>query len=415
MDWGRVEAVVRRLVDLMDVTGGYCYDTYDTRVGPVYLYLAQHRDSPPARLALYALYGIELAAPIVYRRLRGIPKTFDPMGNSYRAGVELTLYRLDGNPDRLHKAGTILNKVSGCAVGPEGTRGFALGFPCITGSNVLWSTSIPVAHYTIRVARKLLLWEQVARDGRHVPLLRETVRFLMTGLPWSERQGLLCVGYTPADPVQVVNIWADVASFLAAYDVQFQDAEARDRARGLATSVLAHQESSGAWPYFARWEQRQDWEDNTHTAMVLGALADLAICDPDLRSPIAPALERGVAHWIAAFFDEATGRHWNLTDRPRDAFTVCLGDTLYAINRLLRPEVGLAPATRARLTALEEQTIHWSLDHLLMDDGHFCERRLRHWRYALQSIRSFDGLSCDGLALAMARRRLGDAAVLWTQ
>ena len=51
----------------------------------------------------------------------------------------------------------------------------------------------------------------------------------------------------------------------------------------------------------------------------------------------------------------------------------------------------------------------------LMADGHFCERRLRNWRYVLHSIRSFDGLCCDGLALALARRRLGDAAVLWTQ
>ena len=127
------------------------------------------------------------------------------------------------------------------------------------------------------------------------------------------------------------------------------------------------------------------------------------------------ALQRGVPRWIKMFFDEQTGRHWNLVSRRHDAFTVAFGDALYAINRLLRPGIGLAPALVNRLNTLEERMIAWALDTLLLPNGHFCERRLRLKRYTLKSIRSFDGLVCDGLALYLARRTLGRGHRLWTQ
>ena len=42
----RVDNVVRRLVGLMDASDGFCYDTYDTRVGSLYLLLSRKRASP---------------------------------------------------------------------------------------------------------------------------------------------------------------------------------------------------------------------------------------------------------------------------------------------------------------------------------------------------------------------------------
>src|SRR5207253_1022567 len=205
---------------------------------------------------------------ITYRRLRGIRPTWDPMGNSYRAGVELSLYEVTHDATRLARAARILEDVASHAVGVLGTRGFALGFQCVTGSNKLWRTSVPVAHYSLRVARKFLRWEQITGDTRFQPLLRETVRFLLEGLQWIKRDGVTGVAYTPEDPLQVVNIWADVASLLAAYDLQYGDSRCRERALSLLASVVTHQDPDGGWPYYARWESRTNERDNAHTAMV---------------------------------------------------------------------------------------------------------------------------------------------------
>src|SRR5438105_5707838 len=141
----RTRAVVDRLVALMDDTAGWCFDTYDARVGPIYVWLAQRRAQRVPKTLLYGLYALELLAPITYRRLRGIRPTWDPMGNSYRAGVELSLYEVTHDATRLARAARILEDVATHAVGVLGTRGFALGFQCVTGSNKLWRTSVPVA------------------------------------------------------------------------------------------------------------------------------------------------------------------------------------------------------------------------------------------------------------------------------
>jgi hypothetical protein len=399
----QIAPVVDRLVQLMDESGGWCFDTYDTRVGPLYLFLAQRRQHAAARYLLFGLYALELFAPLAYRRVRGIPKTWDPMGNSYRAGIELSLYRASGEPARLQRAREILDRVQQCAVGTPGQRGFALGFPCITGSNKLWRTDVPVAHYTLRVARKFLEWQAVAQDGRYDAILAENIEFLLQVLPWRTPDGSIGVAYTPEDPLHVINIWADVAAVLATYDRVIGAARCRDRVRGLLANVLSHQLPSGGWPYFARWETQSGPEDNTHTAMVLAALAEIAVCYPDLQPSILPALERGLAHWIDSFFDERTGRHWNLTDRPHDVFTVCFGDALYAFDKLTVPELGLSAASLARVRALESKLIRWSLDNLLLPDGRFCERKLRFKSYSLRSIRSFDGLIGDALAQYLVR------------
>jgi len=399
----------------MDETAGWCFDTYDTRVGPVYLWLARRRAHRVARMLLYGLYAVEAIAPITYRRLRGIRPTWDPMGNSYRAGVQLSLYEADRDPAHLTRAARILEEIASHAVGARGARGFALGFPCITGSNKLWRTSVPVAHYTLRVARKFLRWEQVTGDTRFQFIVRESMTFLLEGLQWTERDGVLGVAYTPDDPLHVINIWADVASLLAACDLQYGDSRCRERALKLLASVVAHQDPDGGWPYYARWESATNERDNGHTAMVLGALADLCLSYPELGRSATSALQRGVPRWIEMFFDEQTGRFWNLVSRPKDVFTVAFGDALYAINRLLRPGIGLAPGLVCRLSTLEQRIIAWALDTLLLPDGHFCERRLRLRLYTLKSIRSFDGLVCDALALFLARSKLGPSYRLWTQ
>jgi hypothetical protein len=398
---------IMRLDQIMRECDGYGYDTYDTRIGKLYLYLSQKRSKRTfADLLLKGLYALELAAPIYYRKIRGIHRTWDPMGNSYRAGVHLTLYQACKNTKHLLEARSILDRIQKCAVGKQQSRGFALGFPCITGSNVVWKTNVPVAHYSIRVARKFLIYERIARDNRYRTTIEEVVTFLTNDLPWVNIEGRIGVGYTPEDPLQVINIWADTASFLSCYSSFYGNKSTyRDKIFGLVENILNHQKADGGWPYFASWEGKPQNEDNSHTAMVLGALADISICySSELKTRLIPVLEKGVERWVATFFEEETGRHWNTVDRTSHSYTVCLGDTLYAILRLVRPELGLTESLVDRLQKLADKVVVWSIQNLRRKSGRFCERRLPYRNYSVQSIRSFDGLVCDSLALYWAQR-----------
>lgn len=412
---GEIESAVDTLRRLMHESGGWSFDTYDTRIGGLYAWLYRNRANRVASATLLVLYAFEFAAPLLYRRLRGIAKSWDPMGNSYRAGAELTLSCISNRTEHLDSARVILDEVVMRAVGEPGKRGFALGFPCITGSERVWKTSVPVAHYTLRVARKLIIWERLVGDGRYRAPIVEAIAFLLDGLPWIERADCTGVGYTPEDPLHVINIWADVASILAAYDQLYGDSRARTRALTLTNGVLAHQNADGSWPYFAHWEGKPGREDNSHTAMVLGALADVALCYAEPRPAIARALRLGIPRWIEMFFDEQSGRFWNLVKRPTVIFTVCLGDALYAINRLLRLPGEMTGDTQERLRRLEGKMIAWAMANLRLRDGRFCERHLPLKHFRLKSIRSFDGLICDALALVVARERLGDSTRLWAQ
>lgn len=417
-DADREKAVLDRLLGILDATGGYGYDTYDTRVGEIYLHLYQLRPrSRTADLVMRGLYALEFAAPITYRRLRGIRPTWDPMGNSYRANTHLALALVEDKARHLASARAILDEVATKAVGKTGHRGFALGFPCITGSEKLWATDIPVAHYTLRVARAFMRYERITGSDSYRPILTECMRFIAEGLPWREGDGLLGVGYTPADPLHVINIWADVASVLASYGRLANTAQFEPQVTKLARSVLAHFRADATWPYFARWERAPGPVDNSHTAMVLGALADIALArvgGEDLRREIIAQLNLAVPKWLVLFFNEDTGQSWNLVDRPDQAFTVTVGDTAYAALRLLRPELELAPDLGDRLRALESRNLQWALRHLLLRNGRFCERRIGRWRFAVASIRSFDGLVAEALALHWAVRQGVSLQQLWT-
>ncbi len=411
-----VPATLTRLLRILSATRGWGYDTYDSRVGAVYLKLYRARPhSRLADLAVRALYAIEFAAPILYRRVRGIRPTWDPMGNSYRANAHVALATVGDTSAHLAAARAILDEVVTHAVGDPGRRGFALGFECITGSDQLWSTQVPVAHYTLRVARALMRYERASGDRRYRATLDECMAFFEFGLPWVERDGIRGVGYTPADPLQVINIWADVASTLASYDRLVGGERFARHVRDLTHGVLAHFRSDGTWPYFARWERSPGAPDNSHTAMVLGALADVALAQgPAVQAQIAPVLEQAVPRWVEMFFDEETGRAWNTTDAPQQAFAVTIGDTAYALLRLTRPELGLSAALVRRLESLRERNLAWGLRHLRLRNGRFCERRLGRWRFAVRSIRSFDGLIADALALHYASSRGISPAALWT-
>ncbi|MEN6356359.1 MAG: hypothetical protein ABFD83_04660 [Armatimonadota bacterium] len=413
-----VRSTVDRLLETLKSVDGYGYDTYDYRVGKLYESLFHARKTSLLCEALIrCFYAVEIIAPIAFRRLRGIKPHWDPMGNSYRAGAHMSLYLVDGDRKHLDEARAILDRIVTCAVGNSPARGFALGFKCITGSGKLWRTDVPVSHYSLRVARKLLMWERINRDDRYAEMLDEVIRFLTEALAWVEHEGMLGVGYTPDDPLQVINIWADVASLLASWDVLRGTQVHKEKALRLARGVLAHQQDDGTWPYFASWMNIPGRVDNSHTSMVLGALADIAVCYPnDIRHEVVAALEKGTRIWLNMFFDENTGKYWHLPGIKHQCHAVAFGDALYAITRLVRPDLGLSAELVERLGRLADKMVVWSLREMRLPNGRFCERKLPYRRYSVRSVRSFDGLIADALALYWARMQghEGIYSKLWT-
>ena len=399
-----LEAEARKSVDCLLThirkADGYGYDPYDSRVGRLYRYM---------------LYGMEFFAPVTFRKLRGIKKTWDPMGNSYFAGTLMTLYYLDKDPAKLTEARGWFDRIITKAVGTPGKRGFALGFICVTGSNKLWSTDVPVAHYTLRTARHLMIYEKMIGDGRYNDILEENMKFFTEVLPWVEVDGMVGVGYTPADPMQVINIWMDVASTLASYGALKGDHRFKDKAIALTESVLKHFLDDDTWPYHASWAKKPYSVDNSHTGMVIGAFADIAICYPEMRDKIVAVLEKATPKWIDLFFDESTGRHWNVKSSNHAAATAWT-DALLAIHRLLRPELGISPKLADRLRILRTKMSQWSMDNMRCFDGRYAVFKYRYKKYSVGGVRSFDGMIADCLALTLAESKVPETELgkLWT-
>lgn len=397
---------------------GWAYDPYDARIGKPYQYMGKVQGTLWGKLFRAMVYGVETLSPIAFRKLRGIQPNWDPMGNSYFAGALMALYLVDHDQAKLDEARRTLDRILTKAVGTPGKRGFALGFPCITGSYKLWSTEVPVAHYTLRTARKLMMWERIVGDGRYLPMLEENMRFFTEVLEWVEVDGMTGVAYTPDDPMQVVNIWTDVASTLACYGAMKGDHPFKDKALALTESILGHFRPDDTWPYHAKWTTRPYVVDNSHTGMVVGGLADIALCYPDdpIADRIRAVLERAVTKWLDLFFDPETGAHWNLLESKHQCATVAWPDALYAFHRLLRPELGLSQPLCDRMRDLQNKVDRWSMKNLRLANGRYCVFKYPLRKYAVGGIRSFDGLIADALAISYATPRVSrdDSSKLWT-
>jgi len=401
-------SVIGHLLPIIEQADGYGYDGYDVRHGGLYEYLCHHTNNALGLLGWRLLYFVELVHPTLYRRLRGIKPHWDPMGNGYRVGAHLALYLCDGDTAHLDKARAVLDRLRSCLVGAALRRGFGLGFPTLMGARrLVWTPDMPISHTSVRVGRKFLLWEAVTGDRTYAPVVDEVAEFLSEGLGWGETEGFAWVGYAPIDPAPVVNIWGDVASYLAAYDAARHTDEHRDRMLGLVNSVLGHQAPDGWWPYDARWCGTKPAVDNYHTAMVLAALAHLCKHMPEgYRDRIRASLNLGLRYYLDTFFDEDTGRFRCFPGKNLPIDPSGIGDALYAFHHLDEPAVGLPPELLARMNRVADRSVEWGIGNLRTGEGRFYARIVPFRRVVLDGVRRWDGEMCDALALYYAARTL---------
>jgi hypothetical protein len=393
---------------MIEQADGYGYDPYDARHGRLYEYLCHHTGNPLGLAGWRLLYLCELVHPTLYRKLRGIKPHWDPMGNSYRVGAHLALYLCDGDEAHLDKARAVLDRLKTRLVGAASGRGFGLGFPTLMGAKKLvWTPDMPISHTSVRVGRKLLLWEAVTGDRTYAPVGDEVATFLVEGLAWGETNGCTWVGYAPVDPAPVVNIWGDVASYLAAYDASRHTDEHRERVLGLVNSILGHQDPEGWWPYEGRWCGAKPAVDNYHTAMVLAALAHLCKYVPaDHRERIRASLELGLRYYLDTFFNEHTGRFRCFPGKNLPIDPSGIGDALYAFHQLDEPSVRMPVDLLARMNRVADRSVEWGIRNLRTRKGRFHTRVVPLRKIALGGIRRWDGQMCDALALYYAARVL---------
>lgn len=401
-------SVINHLLPVIEQADGYGYDPYDARCGRLYEYLCHHSDTPLGLIGWRMLYFCELIHPTLYRRLRGIKPHWDPMGNSYRVGAHLTLYLCDGDEAHLAKARAILDRIRDCLVGTAPRRGFGLGFPTLMGARqLIWMPDMPISHTSVRVGRKFLLWEAVTGDGTYAEVADEVARFLAEGLAWGQTDGLTWVGYAPVDPAPVVNIWGDVASYLAAHDASRKMDAHRERVLGLIRTILEHQDTEGWWPYEGCWCGSKPAVDNYHTAMVLGALSHLCKYVPeDHRERIRASLDLGLRYYLDTFFDEDTGRFRCFPGKNLPVDPSGIGDALYAFHHLEDHAVGMPRELLARMNRIADRSVEWAIRNLRTAKGRFYSRIVPLRKVVLDGVRRWDGEMCDALALYYAARTL---------
>jgi hypothetical protein len=189
-------------------------------------------------------------------------------------------------------------------------------------------------------------------------------------------------GYHPGSRSVIHN--ASLLGARAASMIGESDPRVRPAVDRAVERTLAAQNPDGSFPYGEG--PGLEWVDSFHTAYVLECLADLEGVDGAIR----PAVERGLDHWRAHFFD-ARGRALLRPDRafPEDAHSA--GSALTALVRLHAAGFDTAD--------LLERVAKRTADAMVRG-SHAIHRRYRWGPTRVRYVRWADGHVALGLANA---------------
>lgn len=194
--------------------------------------------------------------------------------------------------------------------------------------------------------------------GHAVEVARFITRELVDG---SERP---FVRYTPESQVLVHNANLLGAGFLAVVGRITGDNALIEAGEACARRSVDAQRQDGSWAYGE--SSNLGWSDNFHTAYNLDGLSMLVSAGAD--AGCRDALERGIAHWFAAFFG-TDGRPYYLPGDGWPADIHCAATAL---------EVGSRLADAEHRDVIE-RCLAWSAEELVQPDGYLpVYRRYRH-------------------------------------
>lgn len=135
----------------------------------------------------------------------------------------------------------------------------------------------PNCYMTVIVGGALVHGYRVSGDRRYLEGARSAVEFILQDLPvFYETADEKCLGYVPTMRIklQVININALAAAFIAKVGAETGESALIDQAGKLMRFVVNQQTPAGAWYYTVDPKQALVTHDNYHTGMILDALME---------------------------------------------------------------------------------------------------------------------------------------------
>lgn len=268
-----------------------------------------------ARLSLFALYGLDLAAPLLVRRCLGVER--------HEFAHTIAMRRaLDGGPDDA----AFVERME--AMGHGG--GWGLPFAWFS-RNGTYPAGLPLVTSTPYVLDALLRVDPASEAGERARGLFEgSWAFLESLHVHLDSEAELALSYAPFDDeTTVVNANSYAAWAYAMHAVHGREdrrLEARARSLRLARWVTGRQNDDGSWYYLAD-RDRWDMIDGFHSCLVVRNLRSVRALLGPAAELVTPAVDAGWAYIRTRLFDEEAGlcRRYTLRSRP-DPFRFDLYD-----------------------------------------------------------------------------------------
>lgn len=321
--------------------------------------------------------------PLNLRPVLGIRPCFNPKGLGLFLTGTLRRHRLTGDERYAVRARWLAEKL--LDLRSEGTRGAGWGYPFPWQSRAFfvprWTPTIVntafVAHALLDAARQL-------GDERCFDAAREACAFLRSDLHRTERDGTLCLSYTPLDKLCIHNANILGASLLARVGALTGDEELIDDARRAAAYLLRHQHPDGSWWYAE--PPYQNWVDSFHTGFVLVALRQ--VIRYARLGEARNALERGHRFFLRRFIEtDGTPRYYHDRKEPIDIH--CPTQAFVTMCELW--DVEPAPRVLARAA-------RWFLGRMRSPEGYFFYRLGRLGPNRIPYVRWGQAWAYHGLA-----------------
>jgi rhamnogalacturonyl hydrolase YesR len=297
--------------------------------------------------------------PVNLRPVLGIRRCYNPKGLGLFLTGTLRRYRLTGDERYADTARWLARKL--LDLRSDGYRGAGWGYPFPWQSRAFFVPRwTPTIVNTVFVAHALLDTARLLGDERCFDAARSACTFLLEDLHRTERDGTLCLSYTPLDKLCVHNANILGASLLARVGALTGDEELIDTARRSAAFLLRHQRADGSWWYAE--PEYQNWVDSFHTGFLLVALRQ--VIRYARFDEARDALRRGHRFFLRRFFEtDGTPRYYHDRCEPIDIH--CPTQAFVTISELWDIE----PAPH-----LLKRTARWFLERMRSPEGYFFYR-----------------------------------------
>lgn len=324
------------LMDMRNQELGWArYDSGDVQSLPFMLQVSRHSFG---RIFVKASQIPELIAPIIWRRLLGVPKKVVPSvfyhcGMAY-LGREQVVWGMAFDPERA-----------------EDVCREALAHRC-EGKHVCWehpykyhatafkkkavNPKVPpsCAHHTCRVGLMLLRVGQAHNRDDLIEAGASAAQALLDYHRWHVYDdGTCAMSYYPFTEDEVINTSADAAVLLASLPAGQRTEIMQSRLDGIVKMLAAEQHPDGSWDY-CTWRHYETsggecFIDNHHSAMNVAGLAHVLASgsiSPQMHQEAQKTLENGLRFYLEAFYlPDGTGLYFPGRGRRTSVVGYCEG------------------------------------------------------------------------------------------